>query len=67
MSWKSKGFSKLTSAGTTYNNLYQSVNWSGDLNFYLSFKGSCSKQKKKHTTLTPPNRIHFFIAHKLDT
>ena len=31
--------------------------------FYLKFKGSCLKPK----TLTPPNRIHFFIVSELDT
>ena len=45
--WKSKGFSakKLTTPTTTDNSISPSVNWYGDSNFCLSFKGGCLKRK----------------------
>ena len=65
VSWKSKGLSteKLTTLTTTDNSLSLSINWYGDSNFCLSFKGSCLKQK--NTTFTPLKRIIFLIVHKL--
>ena len=42
VSWKSKGSSaeKLATATTADNSLFPSINWFGDSNFCLSFKGS---------------------------
>ena len=46
--WKSKGLSakKLTTPTKTDNNLFPSIKWYGNSNFYLVFKGSFLKQKK---------------------
>ena len=56
---------KLTHPTFTDNSLSSSINWFGDSNFCLSFKGSCLKQKD--TAFTPPNRIICFIVYKLGT
>ena len=50
VSWKSKGLSieKLITPTTTDNSLSPSINSYGNSNFYLVFKGSCLKQKKRN-------------------
>ena len=51
-SCKSKGLSaeKHTTPTTTDNSLYPSINWYGNSNFCLLFKGSCLKQKHLYSS-----------------
>ena len=46
--------------------LSPSINWYGDSNFCLSFKGNCLKQKIS-ATFTSPNITKFSIVYELDT
>ena len=67
ISWKSKDLlnEKLNTLTTNDNSLSPSINWYGDSNYCLLFKGSYLKQK--NAPYTSPNRIDFFIVYQLDT
>ena len=50
---------KLATPTTTDKSLSLSIEWYGNWDFCLVFKGSCLKQKI--ATYTPPNRIYFLL------
>ena len=55
----------LPTATTTDNSLSPSIKWDRDSNFCFLFNRSCLKEE--NATFSPPNRVNFFIAYKLDT